>query len=152
MPGRVAQSLGKILVHIVFSTKDRRPSIRPEDRDALHGYLSGAAREIGCDSIQIGGTADHVHAPVSLSRVCSVAHVVQEMKIGSSKWMKARGVEAFSWQAGYGAFSIGASQVEALKRYIQRQEEHHRAATFQDELRRVLRRYGVPFDERFVWR
>lgn len=148
----MSQSFSRVLVHVVFSTKQRRPLIRDNDREPLAGYLSGAVRAVGCHAIQIGGTADHVHALLTLGRVCSVAGVVEDMKVQSSKWMKSRGVADFNWQAGYGAFSIGASQVEALRRYILRQEAHHRVTTFQDELRTVLRRYGVPFDERYIWR
>ena len=149
----MAQSLGKVLVHVVFSTKNRRRIIGPESRGALHGYLAAVVRDIGCDSLRIGGTDDHVHALVSLARTRSVADLVQAMKGQSSKWMKEeRGVPMFSWQAGYGAFSIGASQVEALTRYIERQEEHHRRGSFQDELRAFLHRYGVQYDERFIWR
>ena len=148
----MSQSLGRILVHVIFSTKNRSPVIGATDRAPLHGYLAGVVRQVGCDAIRVGGTADHIHALVSIGRVLSVAEVVQQMKIESSKWMKRRGASAFGWQAGYGAFSIGASQVEALVRYIDQQEAHHRRATFQEELRRVLHRYGVAFDERYVWR
>ena len=142
---QMSQSLSRVLVHVVFSTKNRQPLIRPQDLGPLAGYLTGAVRGAGCDSIQIGGTADHIHALLALGRVCSVSSVVEDMKVQSSKWMKARGVIDFS-------FSIGASQVETLRRYILRQEEHHRTASFQDELRTVLRRYGVSFDERYIWR
>ena len=149
----MAQSLGKVLVHVVFSTKNRQRIVGPESRGPLHGYLAVVVRDIGCDSLRIGGTDDHVHALVSLARTRSVADLVQAMKGQSSKWMKEeRGVPMFSWQAGYGAFSIGASQVEALTRYIERQEEHHRRRSCQDELRAFLHRYGVQYDERFIWR
>ncbi|MFN8642768.1 MAG: IS200/IS605 family transposase [Candidatus Binatia bacterium] len=148
----MAQSLGRVLVHVIYSTKNRRPDIAVAARAPLHAQLASLAQQIGCDAVQVGGTADHVHALVSIGRVHAVAEVVQHMKVESSKWMKARGAVGFAWQAGYGAFSIGASQVDAVVRYIQRQEAHHRVTSFQDELRRVLQRYGVPFDERYVWR
>jgi REP element-mobilizing transposase RayT len=149
----MAQSLGTVLVHVVFSTKNRRRIIASESRAALHGYLAAAVGAVGCDALRIGGTDDHVHALVSLARTRSVADLVQAMKGQSSKWMKEdRRVTEFSWQAGYGAFSIGASQVDALIRYIDRQEDHHRRRSFQDELRAFLHRYGVPYDERFIWR
>lgn len=148
----MSHSLGKVLVHVIFSTKNRRPDLDAVTRGPLRGQLTSAIRQIGCDAIQVGGTADHVHALVSIGRVHAVAEVVQHMKVESSKWMRVHGASGFAWQAGYGAFSIGASQMSTLVRYIQRQEAHHRTTTFQDELRRVLQRYGVPFDERSVWR
>ncbi|HSP97046.1 MAG TPA: IS200/IS605 family transposase [Candidatus Dormibacteraeota bacterium] len=148
----MAQSLGRVLVHVVFSTRERRPMIRGEDRGPLHGYLAGIVRDIGCHSLRIGGPGDHVHALVSLGRTRSVADLVQEMKRRSSRLMKERGVAGFCWQGGYGAFSIGASQVAVLTRYIDHQEEHHRRRTFQEELRAILERYGVVYDERYIWR
>jgi putative transposase len=103
-------------------------------------------------SLQTGGVDDHVHILCALSRTHSPADLLEEVKKSSSKWMKADGgIAGFAWQAGYGAFSIGESQTEAVIRYIQNQEGHHRKLTFQDEFRRFLQRYRVPFDERYVW-
>jgi putative transposase len=147
----VAQSLAKILVHLVFSTKNREPTIPAEIRPELHAYLGGILANLGCPALQVGGTADHVHALCSLGRTTTVADLVEETKKGSSKWMKRQGVNAFSWQAGYGAFSIGQSQVSSVVRYIQQQEQHHQRRTFQDELRRLFDLYGISYDERYVW-
>jgi REP element-mobilizing transposase RayT len=147
----MAQSLAKVLVHFVFSTKNREPLVSVETRPELHAYLVGILANRNCPALQVGGTADHVHLLFSLGRTTTVADIVEEAKTGSSKWMKRRGVSAFSWQAGYGAFSIGQSQVPAVVRYIRQQEQHHRRLTFQDELRGLFHRYDISFDERYVW-
>ena len=145
------QSLAKILVHVVFSTKNREPMIACEIRPALHAYIIGILENLCCPSLQMGGTADHVHSLLSLARTWTVADVVEEVKKSSSKWMKQQGIASFFWQGGYGAFSIGESQLRALVSYIGEQEEHHRHLSFQEEFRRLLDRYGVAYDERYVW-
>ena len=145
------QSLAKILVHVVFSTKNREPVIPREIRSSLYAYISGILENLRCPSLQTGGTADHVHTLLSLARVRAVAEVVEEVKKSSSKWMKQQRVDSFFWQAGYGAFSIGESQLPALIKYIAEQEEHHRHLSFQEEFRRLLKRYAVLYDERYVW-
>jgi putative transposase len=147
----VPQSLSKILVHVIFSTKNREPTISPEIRPSLHAYITGILKNLRCPSLQTGGAADHVHVLLSLARTRTVADVVEEVKKSSSKWMKQQGVDSFFWQGGYGAFSIGESQLPALIAYIARQEEHHRHLSFQEEFRRLLDRYGVSYDERYVW-
>ena len=146
------QSLSKVLVHLIFSTKHREPLIGSEIRPRLHAYLVGILDHLKSPSLQTGGVADHVHILFSLGRTISQAALVEEVKKSSSKWMKAEGgVPSFSWQAGYGAFSVGQSQTDAVARYIQNQEEHHRKVTFQEEFRKFLERYRVPYDERYVW-
>jgi putative transposase len=148
------QSLAKILVHTVFSTKDRRPFLRDKLlREELHRYLGGILTHNDCQPIIIGGVEDHVHILSTLSRTCQAADMVKEVKRGSSLWLKTKSPDLhdFSWQSGYGIFSIGNSQVESVRNYIAGQEEHHRKVSFQDEFREFLKRYGVEFDERFVW-
>jgi len=126
--------------------------IRPEIRPRLHAYMAGTLDNLKSPSLQTGGVADHVHILFKLARTISQADLVEEVKKSSSKWMKAEGgVTAFTWQAGYGAFSIGESQADTVVHYIQDQEEHHRKVTFQEEFRRFLERYNVSFDERYVW-
>ena len=149
----MAQSLSSILVHLVFSTKKREPFITSEIESELHAYLSVVFRECKSPSLLIGGTKDHIHAIFALSRTTSLADVVEEIKKSSSKWMKTKGKEYrnFQWQAGYGAFSIGQSNVLDLKRYIANQKEHHRRRSFQDEYRALLKKYNVEFDERYLW-
>ena len=146
------QSLANVLLHLIFSTKNREPMIAYDLTAPLHGYVDGILDNLGSPSVQTGGTRDHVHVLFAQSRTLTIAKVVEEVKKSSSKWMKADGgVAGFSWQAGYGAFSIGESQVDAVIRYIQGQEEHHRKVTFQDEFRKFLERYKVAYDERYVW-
>ncbi len=146
------QSLSKVLVHLIFSTKHREPLIRPEVRPRLHAYLVGILDHLKSPSLQTGGVADHVHVLFLLGRTISQADLIEELKKSSSKWMKAEGgVPGFTWQAGYGAFSIGESQADTVIRYIQNQEGHHRKVTFQEEFRKFLERYKVAYDERYVW-
>ena len=106
-----------------------------------------------CQAYRVGGVADHVHLAVRLSRTLSVADLVKEVKLASSKWLKEQGPEfnGFYWQQGYGAFSVGMNQKETLLHYIDTQEEHHRTRTFQEEYRDVLAKYEVVYDERYVW-
>ncbi len=145
------QSLACVLIHLVFSTKNRQPSIAADIRPALHAYLGGILETLGCFPLRVGGTADHVHVLFSLSRTRTIADAVEEAKKGSSKWMKQQGSADFWWQLGYGAFSVAQSQVPTVKRYIDNQEEHHRAYSYQDEIRQLLRRYQLSGDERYVW-
>jgi putative transposase len=145
------QSLARVLVHLVFSTKNREPIIGRDTRPRLHEYLGGILDTLGCSPLRVGGTADHVHALFSLSRTRTIAEVVEEAKKASSKWMKHQGTRDFWWQAGYGAFSVAQSQIAAVSRYIDHQEEHHRVHSFQEELRLLLKRYQIAYDERCVW-
>jgi putative transposase len=148
------QSLGRLYVHLVFSTKDRAPFLANEQvRGDCHGYLAGICKQRRSPSLIIGGVEDHVHVLCMLSREECVAVLIRELKRESSKWIKTRGLEfgSFHWQNGYGAFSVSPSHVEALKKYIANQEEHHRKEPFQDEFRRLLRKYGIEYDERYVW-
>jgi REP element-mobilizing transposase RayT len=148
------QSLAKILVHTVFSTKDRRPSLCDRAlREEAHHYLGGILTHLDCQPLIVGGVEDHVHLLCALSRTCDAATMVKEVKRGSSLWLKTRGPELndFAWQNGYGIFSIGFWQLGAVRDYIAGQEEHHRKTSFQDELRQLLHRYEMAFDERYVW-
>ncbi len=147
------QSLSRILVHLVFSTKGRERFITPSIQEELHPYLAGILNRTDCPSLQVGGTDDHVHLLFGLARTRSTAEVVETVKTSSSKWMKTKGSEvgSFHWQAGYGAFSVGPPQADATIAYIRNQAHHHRTATFQDEYRRLMESYGVGYDERYVW-
>ena len=150
----MAQSLAKILVHTFFSTKDRRPFLRDKPlREELHRYLGGILTNLDSQPLIIGGVEDHVHLLHTLSRTTTIAGTVKEVKRGSSLWLKTKSpaLGDFEWQAGYGAFSIGFLQVDAVRAYIAGQEEHHRKISFQDEFRALLKRYEVEFDERYVW-
>ncbi|MEZ6235114.1 MAG: IS200/IS605 family transposase [Phycisphaerales bacterium] len=150
----MAQTLTKLLVHIVFSTKDREPLITDAVAPELYLYLAGIGRNHESPVLAAGGVADHVHLLVSQSKNIAVATLLQHLKKDSSRWIKTKSasLKGFAWQEGYGAFTIGESQVPALTRYIENQSDHHRDASFQDEFRALLRKYRVGFDERYVWR
>jgi len=147
------QSLSNILIHLIWSTKGRHPWLTPGIREETHAFLAGAVRKMDCEAYRVGGVADHVHLAVRLSRTLSVADLVKEVKNASSKWVKEQGPEfnGFYWQQGYGAFSVGISQKDALLHYIDTQEEHHRTRLFQDEYRDFLEKYGIDYDERYMW-
>lgn len=145
------QTLSFNLVHIIFSTKGRRPLIAEDRAVALHAYLAGVARKLGCECFRAGGVADHVHLAVRLAPTKNAAKVLSEIKTASSAWMKEQGVAGFAWQRGYGLFSVGPADLGALVQYIEGQEAHHRKRSFQDEMRAFFEKYHVAFDERYVW-
>jgi putative transposase len=149
----MAQSLVNNLLHLVFSTKNRMLWIPSDVRERLYAYQAGIFKEWESPALIIGGVEDHVHALFALSKNHALKKIVEEVKKGSSKWMKSEGTGNvdFYWQNGYAAFSVSVSNIEAVQRYIQNQEEHHRKVTFQDELRTLLQRHQVAFDERYVW-
>jgi len=147
------QSLANILVHVILSTKNRRPLIAPEIEGELYRYLASICRACKSPSHAVGGTDDHVHIALTLGRTISIAGLLEEIKRSSSKWIetKGSGYAGFAWQNGYGAISIGQSQFRALRRYLANQKEHHRSRTSQEEFREFLKRYQVAYDERYVW-
>ena len=147
------QSLSRILIHLVFSTKNRERTLTPEIQTELHSYLAGTLDNIKCPSLQVGGVQDHVHLLFGLSRTHTIAEVVETVKTSSSRWIKSKGSElvAFHWQSGYGAFSVSQSDADVVVTYIRNQAKHHQQMTFQDEYRRLLERYQVAFDERYMW-
>ena len=147
------QSLSKILVHLVFSTKHRKRLISRDIREELHAYLVGVLRNHDSPALLINSVDDHVHILFRLSRNYAVKTIVEEVKKSSSKWIKTKGeaFQGFYWQSGYGAFSVSPSMVDSVKRYVANQEEHHRTMTFQEEFRKILDRHGIEFDERYVW-
>ena len=136
------QSLSYLLTHIVFSTKDRAPVLDAAVRPSLHAYLATDARNLDCETFRVG-----------LSRTITMAQLIEELKTSSSKWLKTQSpaLAAFAWQRGYGAFSVGPSDLNALLHYIDHQEEHHRTHTFQEEYRAFLTKYGIECDERYAW-
>ncbi len=149
----MSQSLVKNLVHLIYSTKHRQPWILDETRNGLYAYQAGIFKRWENPALAIGGAEDHVHALFSLSKNHALMKIVEEVKKGSSKWMKTDGPRNtdFHWQNGYAAFSVSRSNAVEVQRYIENQEEHHRRMTFQDELRALFGRHGIEFDERYVW-
>jgi putative transposase len=145
------QSLALVLVHLIFSTKNRQPFLHsPQLRADLHSYLAGSLRLLECEPFKIGGTHDHVHILVGLSLNTSLAELVKNLKTGSSRAFKLKGPANFAWQTGYGVFSVSESSKEAVVAYIANQERHHRKMTFQDEFRSFSRSVRW-FDERYFW-
>ena len=147
------QSLSFVVIHVIFSTKERCAALDTETRPKLHSYLATVARNVGCECYWTGGVADHVHLAIRLSRTLTIADLVEKLKTSSSKWLKTQSPDlaAFSWQRGYGCFSVGPTDLDSLCAYIDQQEEHHRTRTFQDEFRMFLKKYGVEYDEAYVW-
>jgi putative transposase len=149
----MSQSLAKVYVHAVFSTKNREPLIADLWRDELYHVLGGATNNLGCQSLLVGGVEDHVHMLFQLGRTIALADAIGKIKSTSSSWVnQTRGLPSpFHWQAGYAAFSVSQSNVEAVREYIRRQPDHHRKQSFQDEFREWLRRYRIEWDEQYVW-
>jgi REP element-mobilizing transposase RayT len=147
------QSLSLVVIHVIFSTKDRHAFLDPDTRTKLHAYLATVARNADCECYRAGGMTDHVHLGIRLSRTVTIAELVENLKTSSSKWLKTQSpaLKSFSWQLGYGCFSVGPTDMDALCAYIDQQEEHHRKRTFQEEFRMFLKKYGVEYNEAYVW-
>jgi putative transposase len=147
------QSLAKIYLHLVFSTHERRESIPDSIRDALHRYLATVLSNLDSHAVLINSTKDHVHILFELARTLAISKVVEDLKKSSSKWLKTQPdvTGDFRWQNGYGVFSVSPSNLGAVRNYVATQQEHHRKRTFQDELRGLLEKHGVKYNERYVW-
>jgi len=147
------QSLSAVYIHLVFSTKERRPLLRDENmRSALHAYLGGISRQLECPPLIVGGVQDHVHLLARFSRTITQAEWVKELKRVSNLWLKEKYlIRDFEWQGGYADFSVSPSNLEQVKRYIADQPEHHRKMNFQDELRALLQRHAIEWDEHYIW-
>jgi len=146
------QSLSEIIIHLIFSTKDRARSINKENISGLHGYLATLIRERKWECYRIGGVEDHVHLAIRQPRTENIADLVGHIKRTSTKWMHSeKGQTDFAWQSGYGAFSVSPLHLQDLIAYIEKQEEHHKTKSFQDEYRSFLIKYSIPYDEKYVW-
>jgi REP element-mobilizing transposase RayT len=147
------RSVSLILVHLIFSTKDRQPALSDDIRPALFAYLATVIRNSGCECYRVGGVADHVHLAVRMGKEQTIAKLIEQVKSSSSKWLKTQspGLRRFAWQRGYGAFSVGPTDIQALLRYIDEQEVHHRKHSFQDEFVAFLRKYGIDSEDAHLW-
>jgi REP element-mobilizing transposase RayT len=147
------QSLSKVILHMIFTTKDREPWLDREVRPRMHAYIATICRDLGAEFVHVGGVADHVHVVTTLPRTASQAQFIEQIKKASSKWIKALDARyrGFFWQRGYGAFSVSPSQLDAVLRYVEQQPAYHHARTFQEEYRELLSKHGVQFDKRYVW-
>ncbi len=146
------QSLSNIIIHLIFSTKERRALLDDSWRPNLHQYITGILRSYKAPLLRINSVSDHIHIAFQLPRTENTSHLVKEIKVGSSIWIKQRqNQQLFQWQQGYGAFSVSPNHVEGLIKYIDNQQIHHQKISFQDEFRHLLKRYHVDFDERYIW-
>ena len=138
--------------HLIFSTKDRVGYMHKDWRGRLHAYMGGIIRDLNGIPETIGGVEDHVHLLVGLRATHCLSDVLRDLKASSSKWVHQElSIPQFAWQEGYGAFTIGASQREAVRKYIDNQEEHHQKKTYQEEYVEFLEAYGVEYDEKYLW-
>ena len=151
--GIMGQSLSRVLVHLVFSTKHRTPWVTETLSPELNSYMAGVLRELESPAVIVNTVSDHAHLLFVQSKNHALKLLVERVKTASSKWIKSKvpDLSEFHWQSGYGAFSVSPSNVPAVRRYIETQWEHHRTRTFQDEFREFLKRHGVDYDERYVW-
>jgi REP element-mobilizing transposase RayT len=140
-----------LLAHVVFSTKDRAPLISPDMQLQLHAYMGGILRELKATSLIVNGVDDHVHLLVGLPATASVSDTLRTLKTNSSRWAHETYRKPFAWQSGYGAFSVSQSNIEAVRQYIARQEEHHRRMSFKEEFISLLRKHDIKFDELLIW-
>ncbi len=139
-------------LHLVFSTKDRRPLIAEAWRQRLHEYLGGIVRGIGGTALEINGVEDHVHLLVSIKPIHRIDYFLRDLKADSSGWVHKQGLSAlFSWQRGYAAFTVSESQIGNVRSYIANQEEHHRKQTFEGEFKALLKAHNIEFDEKYLW-
>ena len=149
----MAQSLSDIILHIVFSTKDRNPWIDTAIQSELNSYICTVSRNLECPVIQVNGVEDHIHILLLLSRTITVSKLINELKSNSSRWIKTKGTQfcEFAWQGGYGAFSVSRSSIDAAISYIQNQKEHHKKISFKEEFLKLLKNSKVPYDEKYLW-
>jgi putative transposase len=148
----MSRTFTNLLTHVVFSTKDRAPSIVREVKLELHAYLGGLTRELKGKAYGINGTSDHVHMLISLPANVSISEAMRFIKSNSSGWVNDKWRKAFAWQLGYGAFSVSKSNMPAVLKYIAQQEAHHRRISFKDEFVDFLRKHEIEYDERYIWR
>jgi len=142
----------KLLVHIIFSTKERRREIAPDLSTKLHGYLWGIAKNCGCTPMAVNGTDDHIHLLVGIKPDSSLSDFVRRLKSSSSKWVHEQHARPrFAWQLGFAGLSVSKSNAAAVSRYIAEQEQHHKRISFQQELIAFLKKHEIEYDERYIW-
>ncbi len=148
------QSLSRVWLHLVFSTKNRRAYLQKDKfREEMFRMLSYHVEQMGCTPVRAGGWIDHVHVVCGLSRTVTIADLIEHIKTETSKWAKKapHSVSTFAWQTGYGAFSVSQSNLSRVLKYVDDQPEHHRTISFQDEFRKLCEKHGIEIDERYVW-
>jgi len=147
----MSHTSGNILLHIIFSTAQRRPLIKPEFRNDLFAYLGGIVREMHGTALIINGEPDHVHMLIRIRPAHSAAEIVRVVKTNSSRWLREKRSAEFAWQTGYGVFSVSESSVAAVTKYIAGQQEHHKKHSFQEEFVAFLKKHRVDYDPKYIW-
>ncbi len=149
----MSHTFANVVLHVIFSTKDRRPLIDDALRPQLFEYMGGIARNEFGKALVIGGSGNHVHGLLSLNTDIAIGQAMSKLKSLSSGWVHRTFSHAadFAWQSGYGAFSVSASRLHEVERYIARQEEHHKTVSFEEEFQKFLVRHGVKFDPAKIW-
>ena len=147
----MSHTSGNILLHLIFSTAERRALIAPTFRDDLFAYVGGIVRGMRGTALIVNGTADHVHMLVRIRPAQSAAEVARVVKANSSGWVREKWSRNFAWQTGYGVFSVSESNVAAVTKYIANQEEHHKKHSFQEEFVAFLKKNNVAYDEKYIW-
>lgn len=148
----MGQSLSQLYVHLTFGTKKRHPFISEHIEPKLHSYVAGILRNTESPALKINSVSDHVHILFRLSKNYALAKVVEEVKKQSSKWLKEQGITGFTWQIGYGAFSVSSSKVKVVKEYIINQKQHHKTKTYKEEVEEFIKEYDIiEYDEKYFW-
>ena len=148
----MGQSLSQLYVHLTFGTKERHPFISEHIELKLHSYIAGILKIKESPPLKINSVPDHVHILFRLSKNCALAKVVEEVKKQSSKWLKEQGISGFTWQIGYGAFSVSSSKVKVVKEYIINQKQHHKTKTYKEEVEEFIKEYDIiEYDEKYFW-
>ncbi len=149
----MGSTLTNLLYHVIFSTKGREPIIIPEIRDDLHRYMGGIIKGEGGVLLEIGGMSDHIHMAIKLRPVHSLSDIMKKVKGNASKWLNEQNrlTDRFSWQDGYGAFSVSESQISTVIRYVREQAKHHRRQSFKDEFIRLLEHHRMEYDKQYLW-
>jgi REP element-mobilizing transposase RayT len=145
------QSLAKVYVHIVFTTKNGYPFIHEDIRAETHSYIIGVISKLGSFTEEIYCNPDHIHILCTLPRTITIADLISKIKTASSKWIKTKGVNNFSWQDGYGVFSVSSSVVSKVENYIRNQPKHHQKFTYKDELIKFFKEYKIEYNEKYLW-
>ena len=149
----MSQALANLLVHIVFSTKQRQNYLTPDICLRLYPYINKILKNQGCYPYQIGGMPDHIHILCGLAKTVCISKLIEEIKTSTSKWIKTKDIDFsnFYWQSGYGAFSVSSSRLNVVQSYIANQTKHHEKSTFQQEFLGLLNKHRIVYDKRYLW-
>jgi putative transposase len=149
----MTQSLADVILHVVFSTKERKPLIHSSIEEELYRYICGICNRLQSPIIKINGVEDHIHLLLQLGRTITISKLIGEIKSSSSQWIKTKGEQYhnFTWQSGYGGFSVSRPNLGTAKKYLSRQKEHHKKITFKEEFLIILQHAEISYDEKYLW-